>query len=248
MKVKFSVLFAVLILIMQVMNAQENKKEITFKSADDVSVSGDLYLTAEKYAAFIILFHQAGYSRGEYIETAPKFNEMGFNCLAIDQRSGEEVNGIVNQTYIEAKKKGLKTKYPDAMPDLEAAIDYIIKNYNPKKLIILGSSYSASLSLILASKYPDKIDAVLAFSPGEYFKIDDKEIKDFAVNIKIPVFITSAKLEKLMWNKIFEAIPEEFGTSFLPEVKSIHGSRALWSKQKGAEACWNAVEEFLDKL
>lgn len=229
-------------------NAQTTKKEIKIQSTDNVEVTGDLYLTASKTAPFIILFHQAGYSRGEYLETAPKFNQLGYNCLAIDQRSGNKVNNVINQTNLQAKKLELATQYADAMPDLESAIKYIHKEFNPEKLIILGSSYSATLSLILASKYPNMIDAALSFSPGEYFKFNDKMIKDFASEIKIPVFITSAKSEEGMWTEIFEAIPSKTKMSYVPQVESIHGSRALWEANEGFDQCWEAVKEFLKSL
>lgn len=221
---------------------------INFESADGLEITGDLYLTQNKSAPFIVLFHQAGYSRGEYLETAPKFNALGYNCLAIDQRSGREVNNIINKTNAEAKDKYMKTTYVDAMPDLEAAINYIKKKYNPKKLIILGSSYSSTLSIILASKYPDKIDAALAFSPGEYFRFEDKKIEEFASTIKIPVFITSAKDEESMWKDIYEKIPKEYRNSYIPQADGIHGSRALWKAQEGNEGYWQAVKDFLNKL
>jgi len=248
MKRIFVALISLTFILSNSVNAQSNKKEISFKSIDELTITGDLYLISDDNASFIILFHQAGYSRGEYIETAPKFNELGYNCLAIDQRSGRAVNNIVNKTHAEAVRKSLKTEYSDAMPDLEAAINYVRKKYNPKKLVILGSSYSSTLSIILASKYPEKIDAAMAFSPGEYFLFDNKKIKEFASNIKIPIFITSAKDEESMWKDIYNNIPEEYRNSYLPKVNGIHGSRALGKVQDGNEGYWKAVEEFLEKL
>lgn len=224
------------------------KKElITFNSSDDLTVSADLYTheNRENDIPFIILFHQAGYSRGEYNETADKFLELGFNCLAVDQRSGNEVNDIANKTNKQAVAKGLNTEYIDAMPDLLNAISYVRSNYNPNKLIILGSSYSSVLSLIIASQYPDSLSAVLAFSPGEYFKFNETTVKDYASEIEIPVFITSAKSEYERWSEIYEGIPEGKKFKYVPEVESIHGSRALWITTEGSDECWEAVEEFL---
>jgi len=248
MKRIFIALICLTFILSNSVNAQSNKKEISFKSIDELTITGDLYLISDDNAPFIILFHQAGYSRGEYIETAPKFNKLGFNCLAIDQRSGRAVNNIVNKTHAEAVGKSLNTEYSDAMPDLEAAINYVSKKYNPKKLIILGSSYSSTLSIILASKYPEKIDAALAFSPGEYFLFDNKKIEEFASEIKIPVFITSAKDEESMWKGIYNNIPVELRNSYLPTVEGIHGSRALWEVQDDNEGYWEAVGDFLGKL
>jgi len=71
-----------------------NFKTITFPSHEGVTITADLYITNEdKNIPFIVLFHQAGFSRGEYREIAPKLNKLGFNCMAIDQRSGDGVIG-----------------------------------------------------------------------------------------------------------------------------------------------------------
>jgi hypothetical protein len=75
----------------------EKPDKITFTSSDNVIITADLYIIYEKSAPFIILFHQARSSRGEYIEIAPRLNELGFNCMAVDQRSGGSMNKIENQ-------------------------------------------------------------------------------------------------------------------------------------------------------
>ena len=98
---------------------------VEFPSTDQLVITGDLYMAHEETAPFIVLFHQAGFSRGEYSELAPKLNNLGFNCLAIDQRSGEGVNGIKNETAARAKLKDLPQTYLDAMIDLEAAVEFV---------------------------------------------------------------------------------------------------------------------------
>src|SRR3972149_6331103 len=72
-------------------------KTITFPSTDALLITADLYFVSDTLP-YMILCHQAGYSRGEYMETADKFCNLGYNCLAIDQRSGKEVNGVKNKT------------------------------------------------------------------------------------------------------------------------------------------------------
>ena len=135
--------------------AEENTmKTITFEATDGLTVTGDLYLTGDDAAPFILLFHQADYSRGEYRQIAPKLNARGYNCLAVDQRSGRGVNDVVNETNKAAKAAGLQTNYADAYADLEGALQYVIAQYAPAKLIVWGSSYSSSLVLILAAEHP----------------------------------------------------------------------------------------------
>ena len=66
------------------LNPQEAKK-ITFPASDGILISADLYFVNDSLP-YMILCHQAGYSRAEYAETASKFCHLGYNCLAIDQR------------------------------------------------------------------------------------------------------------------------------------------------------------------
>lgn len=221
---------------------------VTFPTTDNLTVTADLYWTGDATKPFIILFHQARYSRGEYLEIAPKLNALGYNCLAVDQRSGSAANGITNETAKAAKAAGLSTNYPDAYPDLEAALAYVVATYAPNKLVVWGSSYSSSLVLVLASEHPDEIAAGLSFSPGEYFKLNDKKIEDYAKNITQPVFITSAKSEVKDWRSIADQITSAGSVFFVPQASGQHGSSTLNNNVSGHEEYWAAVEQFLALL
>lgn len=221
---------------------------VKYQSEDGLEVTADLYATHPKSAPFIVLFHQAGWSRGEYVEIAPKLNKMGFNCLAVDLRSGQGVNDKLNQTAQKAQRAMKPTQYLDAVPDMLGSVRYSKKSLAEGPLLIWGSSYSAALALKLAGDYPDLIDGVLAFSPGEYFS-SFGESKDFvktsAQNIADPVFITSARNEKKSWWPIYESIDYENKVFYLPETSGNHGSRALWENYNDHKGYWEAVEEFL---
>ena len=226
-------------------------EKVTFKSEDGVDVVADLYIIHPDTVPFIILFHQAGWSRGEYLEIAPQLNNLGYNCMAVDQRSGKGVNNVENETFVSARKLMKETKYSDALPDIAAAVKHA-KTYLAKgKLIIWGSSYSSSLVLKFTGDNPDIIDGVLAFSPGEYFKSMGKPadwIASSAAGITCPSFITSSRSEKNSWWNINAAIATETKTYFLPESMGNHGSRALWSKFPDHRAYWDAVIPFLKQF
>ncbi|MCK5492778.1 MAG: alpha/beta hydrolase, partial [Candidatus Omnitrophica bacterium] len=187
----------------------KEKQTITFKAKDELTITADLYVPHPNNTPFIILFHQAGWSRGEYIEIAPILNKMGFNSMAVDLRSGGKINGISNLTNLQATKLDKSTDYLDALPDVESAIKYVKSQYAKAKIVIWGSSYSASLVIKLAGDNPTLINGVLAFSPGEYFDRSETYIRDSAKNIKCPVFITSASKEEKVWKNIFLAIPSK---------------------------------------
>lgn len=226
----------------------DEKETITFKAEDGLEITADLYIAHKLSQPFIILFHQAGWSRGEYLEIAPKLNKMGFNCMAVDQRSGGGVNDIENETYKRAVKEKKETDYLSAYVDLESAVKFAKANYAKEKILVWGSSYSAALVLKLAGEMPGLINGVLSFAPGEYFAglgKSDTYISNAAINIKCPVFITSAKNEKENWKNIYDVIPGDNKFSFVPETKGNHGSRALWEKFDDSKDYWMEVSSFL---
>lgn len=216
---------------------------ITFYAKDSVLITADTYFL-DDIEPTVLLCHQAGFSRGEYIETAKKLNQLGFSCMAIDQRSGKEVNGITNQTAIDADSKFMNVGYTGAKRDLEAAIDYLFDLNGNQPIILVGSSYSASLALWIGSKNL-KIKAVAAFSPGEYLK--NLSLADSIKQLKIPTFITSSQREIRQVEKLIRFVKSKNISHFKPDVEGIHGSRAIWDSTEGHEAYWNAFKEFLLK-
>ena len=138
------------------------QEKVTFQSSDGLTITADNYVSSTQNP-YIILLHQAGYSRGEYREIAPKLIKLGYNCLAVDLRSGKEVNFIENETASLAKKNNLPCSYLDAFPEIHAAIDFV-KQRSTKPIVLWGSSYSASLSLMVAPEEL-KVGALVVFSP-----------------------------------------------------------------------------------
>lgn len=232
-------------------SSSKAKNIITFPSKDGLIITADTYITnADKSTPLIVLFHQAGWSRGEYIEITPKLNDMGFNCIAIDLRSGNEINGTINETAKLAKQDGKNTSYLDALQDIEASLENARENFADGKIIAWGSSYSAALVLKVAGDKPDLVDGILSFAPGEYFKKLGKNstwIQESAKNVNVPVFITSAKKEKSKWSAIFDSIQTNEKASFIPTTRGNHGSRALWEKFDDSQGYWDAVTAFLNK-
>ena len=144
----------------------QDVQTINFLSKDGLELTADLYIPYTNSAPLIVLFHQARWSRGEYQEIAPKLNVLGFNCMAVDLRSGGEVNGVQNASFIKAQQEMKPTRYVDAYQDIEAAVSYAKEYYATGKVIVWGSSYSSALVLKYAGDHLDKVDAVLSFSPG----------------------------------------------------------------------------------
>jgi dienelactone hydrolase len=222
---------------------------VTFPSEDGLTITADLYRAhRDARTPMVVLFHQAGWSRGEYRQIAPQLNRMGLNALAVDLRSGAEVNGVVNETARRAKGGKLAQTYVDAEADMRSALRYARAELAEGLLIGWGSSYSAALILHIAGEQPELLDAAVAFSPGEYFaKLGKPEtwIRDAAARTRSPVFITSARSEKEAWWAIFRALKSPTRAFFIPETAGQHGSRALWDEFEDSPAYWDALSAFL---
>ena len=215
---------------------------IGFNAADSLEITANLYHKADDLPV-ILLCHQAGYSRGEYSKTATILYEKGYNCMAIDQRSGNSVNGVENQTAKRATEQGLSTDYIDALPDIQAAVDYLYNKYN-KQIIIVGSSYSCALSFKIAFE-DDHVSAIAVFSIYYDFLVNNLNL-DLSEFTK-PIFMTAEKsLINSQVQKIYNAISSENKTIFIPSTEGKHGSSAL--NCSIGDEYWAAFEEFLNNL
>lgn len=220
---------------------------ITLTAVDHVKVFATYYGTGDASKPIVLLFHQAGANGAEYAAVAPRLNALGFNALAVDQRSGGSAFGRANKTV---KALGHSAGYRAALPDLRAALRWAGDN-NRGKIIVCGSSYSASLVFLLAAENPGKIAGLMAFSPGEYLG-GRHTVHDAAAKLDdIAVFVTSAsdRGEIAAARQIIRAVPAKTKVQFVPK-HAPHGASALIAAANpaGAAAMWQAVERFLATL
>jgi len=221
------------------------QKTITFSAKDGLLVTADLYEGNASYP-YLLLFHQAGSSRGEFREIAPRLMKLGYNCLAVDLRAGNEIGFVVNQTALRAKEQKLSITYLDAVPDMQAAIEYAA-NVSRKPVVVLGSSYSASLALVLATKNP-QIAAVVAFSPGEYFE-SRFVVRDTLAYLRIPLWIGGASDELSYLKVLTSKIDPQYLTLFTPvHDKGRHGAAALWPNNPSKDEYWFSLLLFFNQI
>ena len=220
------------------------QEKVSFLADDGLRVTADLYEIGPN-KPYILLFHQAGYSRGEYKETVRKFTKYGYNCLAVDLRSGGEINFIQNHTALVAVQQGFSTDYYSSIKDIEAAINWV-KEKNDYPMVLLGSSFSASLCLMVARDNPD-VKAVVAFSPGEFFG-EGISVRDEIKNLEKPVFAASSQRESPYVNTILSFVPSANKTIFAPKQGGEHGSKSLWRNNPSNQEYWLALTMFFSKL
>lgn len=220
---------------------------VTLLTNDGVTLAADSYRAASPTAPVILLFHQAGSAKSEYAPIAPRLVTLGFNALAIDQRSGGNLFAPANATV---QHLGHSAPYLDVLRDMEAALAWARRTYPSAPVYAWGSSYSASLVFALAARHPHEIAAVLAFSPGEYF--DDKRyVRAAARNVRVPVFVDSASdpAEERNAREILDAARSTVKERFVPHA-GVHGSSTLRDDRDAAGAAenWQAVTAFLARI
>lgn len=223
-------------------------QQVELKTADGVTVYGTYYPALRQPKAIILLFHQAGSSKGEYAGIAPQLVRAGYAALAIDQRSGGGLYGP-NRTAAGVKPSGREgADYLSVLPDMAAALAWAKAKGPP--IILWGSSYSASLVFLVAASAKNKVAGVVAFSPGEYF--DDKGlVEQAAAKITVPVFVDQANTpEEIAEGKaIVSATKSTNRQQYIPKT-GIHGSSTLNASRNpgGAEENWQAVLGFLKRV
>jgi len=220
---------------------------VTFAAADGVTIYADSYPGASPQAPVVLLFHQADSSKNEYAPIAPQLVSLGYNVLAIDQRSGGDIYPPPNETV---EHLGKSADYIDVLPDMDAALVWAKKTYPGAPVYAWGSSYSAALVFAFAAKHQREIAAVLAFSPGEYLS-DKKFVAHAARHVRMPLFVDSASTpaEEQTARDIFNASPSHLKVDYVPK-NGIHGSSTLRPDKDpdGAQENWDAVTAFLARL
>ena len=194
---------------------------LTLHAADGVTVYGTLSRAQPHDRSIALLFHQAHANRHEYDSVVPALQKLGFDTLAIDQRSGGDLFGGHNETVA---KLGASADYLAALPDLEAALAWA-RAQHYARIVAVGSSYSSSLVIVLAAKHPQGLSAIASFSPGEYF--DDKnQIKQAAARVTLPFYITTDPAEA---GDVAEVLRDAHGANvvhYQPKV-GVHGASTL---------------------
>lgn len=212
---------------------------VTFETSDHVTVSASYLGTGDRTKPIILLFHQAASNGAEYAQIAPRLVRLGYNTLAVDQRAGGPAFGRTNVTVA---RLGYAAGYLDALPDLVGAVDWAKASGHTGKVIVWGSSYSASLVFLLAAQ-DARVSAVIAFSPGEYFS-DTGLVHRAAAGVRQPVLVSQASDEGEIAEarSILASVASTAKTQLTPKQAS-HGSSAL--DGAGAVEIWPAVERFL---
>ena len=221
------------------------KEMVTFTSSDGLQVTADEYIIA-KDNPYILLFHEQESSRGEFQTIAPKLCKMDYNCLAVDIRNGGSENFVSNETVKRCRETRCPTGPADVEKDMLAAIDYAFEQSN-QPVILFGNCANGSLCLKIA-KENDRVRAVVAFSPGEYF-LPEINIQDTIVGLKKPVFVSSSLSESPYVAKLVSELNEDYINHFEPTMgEGGRGSVSLSTDNANHSEYWLALLLFFKDL
>ena len=109
--------------------------------------------------------------------------------------------------------------------------------------MLVGSSYSASLSLVVASE-DSPLRAVAAFSPGEHLR--GIVVADAVAGLSVSTFVTAAQKEVPAMRGLMKRAPLGRVTFHSPRHEGAHGARCLWAKTAGSGEYWKAFLAFLE--
>lgn len=240
-----AIIYLLLVIISTFFYSADAQKKISFLADDGLKVTADEYFVTDTLP-WILMFHQSASSRGEFREIAPKLNMLGYNGLAVDLRHGKEINFVANETNQAARRNNYSMSMKDASKDIAAAIKWVAGR-SETPCILFGSSFSASLAMIKA-KENIPANAVIAFSPGEFFG-HPGVVKKAVENLKIPVFIAATKQEYPFVTELSSGIDAEKKTIFSPSTNTgTHGARALWESEECNQEYWLSLLMFLNRI
>ena len=219
------------------------QRVLTFKTSDSLEVTADFYETYAESNKYMLMFHQAEYSRGEYQQIASRIIKLDINCLAVDLRYGNEVNFINNETAMRARLDGHSISMMDCEKDILAAIDYVYNMDSTAKIFLMGSSFSGSLCLKVAKDRND-IQAVIAYSPGEFFT--DFSVEEYLKGLNTPTYIGCSRNEYSYASQLAEGITSTKSVIFRPEGSGgMYGACNLWWNSDTSEEFWLSLLFFL---
>ena len=242
---RFIILSLFVLLLQENISAQViRKSQVSFNSSDGLLINADLF-QSKKSNPYIILFHQEESCRGEFDSIVSRFIKMNYNCLAVDLRSGDDLGFTKNQTAIRARENGYVFSIAASSRDVEAAIAYI-HEITTKKIILFGSASSANLTLI-TGRCNDNVNAIVAFSPGEYFA-PEYELKSILSNYPKPIFIACTK-EEYEYISNIEGLDASNTTLFKTSSDGgVRGTMALSSQNHSRDEYWLAMLIFFKSL
>lgn len=225
--------------------AQAGKHTVYLYSADSLMITADEYVTADTLP-YLVLLHEQGSSRGEYVNILHRFQKMNFNCLVPDLRNGGNTGYLTNETAKRSRNRKYSRKATDIEGDIKAAVDYAVMQ-SGKKVVLVGAGANGSLALV-AARDMDPVKAVIALSPGEFFR-NEFSVEETIAGIEKPVLVLSSKMEYPYMEQLLSGVDEGYKELFTPkDHEGRRGAEALTDNNPSQSSYWLSILLFFKEL
>jgi alpha-beta hydrolase superfamily lysophospholipase len=143
-------------------------EKLFLTTKDNIKIAADLYPAAEQArygassAGWAVLIHMMPATKESWQDFATESQNLGYESIAIDLRGHGESDGGP-----EGFLKFSDSEHQNSILDLEAAIEYLVKERQAKRdnVIFIGASIGANLSLQYLVEHSEFKTAIL-LSPG----------------------------------------------------------------------------------
>jgi lysophospholipase len=135
--------------------------EIFLTTKDNVKIAADIY-SVENPKGWLVLAHMMPATKESYNDLAEKLQGLGYESIAIDLRGHGESDAGPN-----GFAKFSDEEHQKSILDLEAAVEHLAtsRKATRDKVVFVGASIGANLSLQYISEHPEFKTAIL-LSPG----------------------------------------------------------------------------------
>jgi YVTN family beta-propeller protein len=220
---------------------------LRFPAADGTLLFADLHRTTlPEPQGLILLFHQGGGSgRAEFRNIIPRLLEGGWDAMAVDLREGGDRFDGLNRT-VQAIDEIWTGGYCAVYPDLETSLD-VARERARGRIVVVGSSYSGTLSLQLAARRTEQLAGVAAFSPASGGPLADCLAREYTAGVDLPILVVRPGSEAGMPSVQEDlAAFEAQGHQTWIADPGTHGASTLDPERtEGAEATWAVFERWL---
>ncbi len=180
-------------------------EKVGFKTQDGVEIAGNFY-AADNPKLWALLLHMMPAAKESYEELALSLQKENIASLAIDLRGHGE--SIHQQGRKIDYRHFTDLQHQDSIFDLQAAVDFLKSKAVPKdKIILIGASIGANLSLWYMTEHSDIKKAVL-LSPG----LDYRGIKALPLMAKLQpgqsLLLVGSNNDSLSDSKVMQALRE----------------------------------------
>ncbi len=192
---------------------------------DGKRIAFDLY-EKENPLGWLVLVHMMPSTKESWMDLAKEFQSLGYESVAIDLRGHGESDGGPDgyQNFSDQQ-------HQESILDLEAAVNYLIKNRSATsdKISLIGASIGANLSLRYLSEHPEFKKAVLLSAGLNYRGLETESLVKKLKNNQAVFFITSKDDgdNAVESQQLYEAIPIMVKKDIRAYEKGGHGTVIL---------------------